>query len=86
MRSLSLRSRKREASSTTLVASREVNGSSAITSAGRQARACAMTTLCRSPPLNWCGYASYMRGVAGRPTRPNSDSRPSWRPLMLYSI
>jgi len=31
-----------------------------IASAGRQANAWAMTTLCRSPALNRCGYASYM--------------------------
>jgi hypothetical protein len=33
-----------------------VVGSSAISSAGRQASAIAIITRCRIPPESWCGY------------------------------
>ena len=38
-----------------IVTSSAVVGSSAISSCGSQARAIAIITLCRIPPLNWCG-------------------------------
>ena len=55
-----------------MVTSRAVVGSSAMSSAGSQARAMAMTTRCFMPPENWWGYSPFR--AAWMPTMPSISS------------
>ncbi|SKV05380.1 Uncharacterised protein [Mycobacteroides abscessus subsp. abscessus] len=49
------RSRIRSSISACTVTSRAVVGSSAMSSPGSNARACAIMARCRCPPESWCG-------------------------------
>ena len=55
------------------VTSSAVVGSSATSSAGRQATAIAIITRCRMPPESWCGYSRKRRCGNGMPTSSSSS-------------
>ena len=76
MRMIDMRMRSRSAmiSSTIcawIVTSRLDVGSSAISSRGLRARAIAMTTRCRMPPLSSCGYWRATFAASAIPTSDN---------------
>ena len=69
-----------------IVTSSAVLGSSASRMVGLQASAIAISTRCRIPPENSCGYSRNRRSGRGIPTRRISSIARSRRPARLRSV